>query len=268
MTDLQVLISTYGPRGLDSVAALPHPAMDGVEYLVSWQAHEDKPVPESLRNRKDFIIFREESLGLCNNRNALLSQASAPLVVISDDDLEYEEVHLRAVLRAFRENPDAHFLTFRYASERFPKPYPSHSFDLRKPPKGYFVTSMELALNLKKMREDGFGLPEFDPAFGINGTTFCCGEEDLLVYGMLKRGMSGRFIPEDICMNTDSTTSERIGATQPCIEAKGAVMRRIKPLSWPLRMITHALRSSKTKGSQHVAFLSYCRWWLNGVRKS
>lgn len=268
MADIQILIAAFGPDAIERISALHHAVYPGVEYLVSWQNYDRNRIPESIADRQDFKIHFENSTGLCNNRNALLHNASADIVAIADDDLIYEVSHIKNLIEGFKKNPDCHFLTFRYASDKFPKTYPPETFDITRPPKGYFVTSMELAFNLKKIREDYKGeLPQFDPAFGVNGSLFPCGEEDILIHSMLRRGMKGRFIPADICINTDSTTAERIGNSRQFIETKGAVMRIVKPSTRYLRMLTHAWRSHTAQGLGHVSFLAYCRWWIAGEKK-
>ena len=270
MCKLQILIAAYGPDALEKIASLPHPSFPGVEYLVCWQNHDKDRIPDSLRERKDFKIYFEESTGLCNNRNALLEKAGDCPVLISDDDLAYKEAHLNNVIEGFRQNPDCHFLTFKYHSDAYPKTYPEEGFDIQNPPKGYFVTSMELALNLKKIRSEGNEQESlyFNPAFGVNGTVFICGEEDLLIDSMLKKGFSGRFVPSEVCVNTDSTTAERQGNTREFIETKGAVISHIRPSTWLPRMLTHALRAAKESGENRIPFLTYCKWWMAGVRKA
>lgn len=270
MPEVSVLISAYGPEALRRIAALRHASNPSVKYLVGWQNHKDTEIPKELSSRSDFTILRLDSVGLCNNRNALLAEMAHGIAVIADDDLEYLPSHLENLLKGFAANPDSHFLTFRYESAVAPKSYPQHEFDLKSPPKGFFVTSMELAFNLDRIRED-FGnldLLRFNPSFGVNGLHFGSGEEDILVSTLLSRGFKGKFIPADICINTDTTTSERVGATKEFIATKGAVVSLIRPGSWPLRMLTHAWRACRDNGSGRIPFIRYCRWWLSGVRKA
>lgn len=263
MPEIQILICAYGPDALERIAGLPHASAPGVEYLVSWQRYNINRIPPAIRDRKDFKVYFEESEGLCNNRNSLLDKTDADIAVISDDDLSYSPEHLCNLRESFLKYPAAHILTFRYASDCCPKSYPTDSFDLAYPPKGYFTTSMEVAFNLKQIRKD-FGnihLLRFNPAFGVNGTCFGSGEEDLLMARLLRHGFLGRFVPADICFNTESTTSDRISLTKGFIETKGACMTYLKPLSWFPRMVAHALRTP-------LPFLRYCSWWLSGVRKA
>ena len=264
MAELQILIAAYGPDALMRISSLRHDTYPGVEYVVSWQNYENGLVPDEIKERKDFKIFLEDSIGLCNNRNALLQHATADFALVSDDDLIYENEHLNNALHAFENNSQYHFLTFQYESKDFPKKYPGNSFVFPKTPKGYFVTSMEMGFNLKKIREDfGKAAFRFNPAYGVNGTTFYCGEEDILIYELQKKGMRGKYLPVTICENTDSTTSERIGNFEGFIETKGAVVSYIKPITWPMRMLTHAWRARK-----EIPIIRYCKWWLSGIKKA
>lgn len=263
MPKIQILICAYGPDAAERIAALRHDSAPEVEYLVSWQRYDKDRIPESILQRNDFKIYFEDSVGLSNNRNSILEKADADIAVISDDDLSYTKVHLENLKKGFEENPESHILTFRYFSELYPKLYPTESFNLAYPPKGYFTTSMEIAFNLIQIKKD-FGnleLLRFNTAFGVNGTLFGSGEEDILMARLLRGGLSGRFVPSDICINTESTTADRISLTQKFIETKGACMVYIKPHSWFPRMIAHALR-------EPIPLFIYCAWWLKGVSKA
>ena len=259
---LKILIAAYGPDALMRIASLPHPEMEGVEYVVSWQNDGGTEIPSTLLERRDFRIYRTSGSGLSNNRNALLEKAEGGIALISDDDLGYTTAHLETVRRAFADHPEAHFITFRYASKRYPKKYPEEAFDLRRPPKGYYVTSMEMAFNLDKLRADGKAeVLRFDPRFGVNGTLFCCGEEDILLHNLLKAGLKGLYLPVEVCDNPEPTTATRLRDSREMTEAKGAVICHVSPLTWPLRMLSHA-RRSKT-----VPRATYIRRWLAGVKK-
>lgn len=270
MADIQILIAAFGPEAIEKIAGLHHALHPAVEYLVSWQNYDVDRIPGDIKNRKDFKIFLEDSSGLCNNRNALLRRADAPIVVISDDDLIYTSTHIENLLKAFRENLDSHFLALQYESEKYPKQYPATPFDLRHPPKNYFVTSMELAFNLERIKRDFASTDDifFNPAFGVNGSLFGSGEEDILICRLLKRNFRGSYVPLSICINTDSTTSEREMTSQGFIETKGAVISYVKPSTSRLRMLSHAWRAHKSEGEGHISFFTYCNWWLKGAKKA
>lgn len=261
MIKLQVLICTFGAEGLQRIARGTYPVVEGVEYLISWQcpADEDKAmeIPEALK-REDFKIFPVKSRGLSRNRNHALFLASAPYCLIADDDLNYFADGLKAVINTFDNNPGLDIATFEYCGADA-KAYPSEGFDLRHPPKGYFITSFEIAFRREKVIDTGI---LFDPDFGV-GAKYPAGEEDLWLDSLLRKGLNARFYPVMIAEHTGPTSGIRLAANPQMIRTKGAVFRRRFPLTWPGRMITHALR--QRHASQGPSPLRYTLLWLQGA---
>lgn len=258
--ELQLMIVTHGPDGPARIASLPHPRMEGVEYLVSWQLPEGvKPeIPAEIEARDDFRVKVIHSRGVARNRNSALDMLTAPVGLLSDDDLTYTEEDLRTVMRAFREHPEADIITFKYRSADYPRRYPDKSFPLSKPAKGYYATNVEMAFR----RDSVKGKVRFNEYFGVAGE-FPAGEEDIFLYDMLRAGLDGLFIPEFITRHDHASTSAKEGAKLGYIRTKGAVFLHIKPVSWPLRMIVHALREAPAKGLRKR---DYIKAWLRGVR--
>lgn len=256
---LQVLISTYGRQGIERLASLPHPVMEGVEYIVSWQYGDDAPViPEPLKQRKDFTILPNGTRGLTINRNLALEAATAPLVLISDDDVEYSEEGLRNVIKGFEDNPEADYINFKYDSDDNPIPHFPQKADLRKPPKGWSTGgSFEIAFRLDSIRKHNI---RFNTLFGI-GAPFPSGEEDLLLHDVIKAGLHPIYLPVTIVTHQGTTTSMRTQSQDSFIRTKGAVFMILHPLSWPLRMIAHAVRFSKSAAERK----RYIKAWLKGA---
>lgn len=262
--DLQVLICTYGREGLERAAAASHPRMEGVEYLVSWQLRSDETglsIPKALE-RPDFKVFSSLTKGLAINRNIALSRATAPILLISDDDVDYTEEGLQRIIDAFRLHKDMDIVTFRYDSASHAKHYPSHPCDLTSPEKGYFVTSFEIALRRKAVQ----GRFWFNENFGI-GAVFPSGEEDIFMHDCLAGGLKGIFLPITVARHDGTTTSERNLMLPSRPQTKGAVFLHLHPRQWPLRMIAHALREIPLWRKGLVPSpLSYCLNWLKGAR--
>lgn len=263
--ELQVLICTYGSEGLQRIAATSHPRLEGVEYLVCLQNPDSEEIalPEKLK-REDFKLITTKTKGLSINRNIALSQATAPLLLISDDDVDYSENGLREVIEGFATYRDKDILTFRYISSSHTKYYPASPCDLSTPDKGYFITSFEIAMR----RESVQGKIWFNEHFGI-GATFPSGEEDVFVKDCLDRGLKGLFIPTTIVRHDGTTTSKRnlMFASRP--QTKGAVFMRLHPRQWPLRMIAHAIREIPLWRKGKVPSpLSFCINWLKGASKA
>lgn len=257
---LQVMICTYGEDGIRRLAQGKHPEMPEVEYIVSWQIHASTPVPAELV-RRDMKIFRTATKGLSVNRNHALSKATAPLLLISDDDVDYTEEMLKNVIEEFEKHPECDILTFRYESGEFGKTYPEESFLLSRPLKGYFLSSIELAFRRGTVQNRIW----FNENFGI-GAVFPAGEEDIFLYDCLKSGLNGRFIPFTIARHDSDTTSVRNRMLHEHVMTKGAVFLHTHSYDWILRMFSHAVREiplwRKGKGLSPV---SYMRNWLKGV---
>lgn len=263
---LQVMICAYGREGLGRIAAASHPRIDGVEYLVSLQKDpydEDYPLPDAL-DRDDFRLIVHTTKGLAVNRNVALAKSTAPLLLISDDDVDYTREGLKSVIKAFSENPDSDILTFQFESEAGQKQYPEKKTSLSKPPKGFFISSIEIAMR----REAVQGKVWFNEYFGI-GAEFPSGEEDIFMRDSLDLGLKGYFIPTVIARHSGTTTSARNLALPSRPQTKGAVFLRLHPYDWPLRMAVHTLREIPLwmKGLAPSP-LSYCRNWLKGVFKA
>ncbi len=259
---LQVLICTLGADGIRRVCASSHPEVDGVRYLVSWQqpdGHVD--VPEEIKKRNDFEVVVSATRGLSRNRNVALDAASAPLVLISDDDVSYTAEGLERVLKAFEDRPETDLITMQYESSDNPKKYVRGEADLRCNPRGYYATSIEIAFKLGRLRGAGI---RFDERFGI-GAEFIAGEEQILIDDALRAGMRCLYVPGVICRHDGSTTSDRHFYDPAYIATKGAVISRLFRFSWPFRMLTHALRNAG--GGKPISRMAYLRAWLGGVAR-
>lgn len=260
---LQVLICTYGKDGIGRVAEGKHPPIEGVEYLVSWQTDEECPLPKALV-RDDFLIFRSATKGLAVNRNIALSKASAPILLISDDDVDYYEDGLNAVISAFHDNTEADIITFCYKSIHSSKNYPSRSCCLEKKPKGYYVSSIEIAFRRHAVQKKIW----FNENFGI-GASFPSGEEDIFLKDCLDKGLKGMFLPITIASHDETTTSERNLMLTSRPQTKGAVFLRLHPYTWPLRMMVHAVREIPLwRKGLTPSPLSYCYNWIKGMLKA
>ena len=260
---LQVMICTYGREGLARVAASLHPRVEGVEYLVSLQEDPDGEecrVPKEL-DREDFRIFSHISKGLSINRNVAISKATAPLLLISDDDVDYTEEGLLAVINAFNNHIDRDIIAFRHISSSHAKSYPDDMCDLSTPPKGYYLTSFEIAFRRDAIQ----GKIWFNENFGI-GAIFPSGEEDIFIRDCLDAGRKGIFIPVTIARHDGMTTSGRNLMLPSRPQTKGAVFLRLYPRQWPLRMIAHAIREIPLwKKGLVPSPLSYCINWIKGA---
>lgn len=258
---LQVLVSTYKEEGIERMSRHSYPEVEGVEYIVAWQLPEgDAELPASLV-REDVRIVKSRTRGLSANRNIALEAATAPLLLIADDDLDYTEAGLKGVIESFAEFPECDILTFRYESELAKKRYAPEMFNWRKPPRNSHLTSFEIGMRRESIARHGL---RFDERFGIGGL-FIAGEENVFFEDALRAGLQACFIPHTICAHWGTTTTERHLHSREFIRTKGGTLAYIHPATWPLRLMTHLYRNHRDKTEGRLSTLDYFLSWLRGA---
>lgn len=191
---LEILICTLDD-GIEHIAPMLLPKREGISYLVSWQHSDDKDIatPEELK-RDDVKICNMAGRGLSRNRNNCIEHATSDVCLIADDDCRYTHEQLQAVIDTFHQNPDVDIATFRYSSEGYNKYYPSTSHDLSTFPKGYYLSSIEIAFCRKSVQ----GRVWFNENFGLGTEPFHCGEENLFIQDAMRLGLHCKFFPVTI----------------------------------------------------------------------
>lgn len=254
---LDLAIATYGSEGIKRVEKMLLPPQPGVRYVVSWQDHCGAPVPDSMRAREDVEVWRLGEKGLSNNRNNAIGHCKADVVLIADDDLIYSVDSFQRVIRAFESDEKLDLATFRV---KFPreKSYPEDGSRLDIPlPKGYFVTSMELAFR----RERTLGL-SFNPLLGLGSGCMSCGEEEIYLWEAIRSGLVCRHVGEYICVHPTETTGGKV--TPGILMGQGYVIGRYYRASAFPRLILKAYRVSRGGA---VSFLRAFRYLLIGSMK-
>lgn len=260
MTQLQLLIVAYGRKGIESVATLPHPEVEGVEYIVSWQYGDDPAIiPEELLQRNDFKVYLSDTRGVTRNRNLALQKATAPIALLSDDDVYYTAEQLQDVIETFREYPDADYINFAYHSDEYPLPRPDHFIDINRYRKWFDIGgAFEMAFRLQPIRRHNI---RFNELFGI-GHEFPSGEEGCFLHDVLEAGLKAIYVPKVIVTHPGSTTCMRDGLDASFIRTKGAQFTIIHPYTWFLRLITHVIRFDSSISGR----IDYIKAWLKGHR--
>lgn len=241
---LDVLISTISRAGIERVAAMELPRVEGVRYIVSWQRHEGLEPPGSLR-RDDVILLRLDGVGLSRNRNNAIRHASADIILFADDDIEYLPDVISRVRSAFVMNPAADIILFK-AIYPHAKRYPEASSPLRLPlPKGYYVSSIEIAC-----RRQSLGDLRFCESLGLGAPVLTAGEDEYFIYSALRRGLQCRFENDTICRHPAPTTGSGGAISDGALRASGCLISIFYPHTAFLRLPLKAWRiSRKSPGS-------------------
>ena len=203
---LEVEICTYGLDGLQRVAQMTLPPVEGVRYRICMQNPDCAAVelPEALR-RPDVDFFQHPTRGLSVNRNVALDRAEADIVLIADDDLHYTAEGLRAVIDTFAADPTLDFATFEYTGAD-QKQYPTNVFmHIFGSKRSFYFTSFEIALRRKSLPHD----LRMSPHAGIGADAYACAEEYLFVQRLILRGLLGKFFPIVVCHHPKLSTGMR-----------------------------------------------------------
>lgn len=244
MVKLQVLICTIGVNGIKRVLESIYPVMDDVEYLVSWQQPDDDlPIPEELAQRSDIKVYISKNKGVCKNRNHAIACATAPICLMTDDDVNYTAEELMSLIEAFEQNPQADIITVKCNSIFRTKKYPDVSFNLSKSVKGYYVSCIEIAFRLSSVKNRVY----FNENISIGTPVLRCGEEDVFIYDCKCLGFNMIFVPIVVGTHNNASTGTRDLCEPYFWMTKGAVFSYIYKYSWLPRIIVNAWRVARER---------------------
>lgn len=273
---LEVLICTMAD-GVQGLLPEAFPKLEGVRYVVAWQRPDLRPVigeqvldarqldsvelPDFLI-RDDVRIFVSATQGLSVNRNIALQCAQAPVCLISDDDMSYTRSRLEEVIRAFDVRPDMDVCAFCYDGGE--KVYPDAEFDLHCPPRGWYVSSVELAFRRCRIIDAGIW---FSEEVGLGAPRYGSGEEDLWLYDALQGGMKALYIPTVIGRHRGLPTGVRKASDASILLAQGYVHGCKATSLAPMRLGLKAFRVWRSAGGFWLRnWWLLCQGWVEGLR--
>lgn len=256
---LQILIATLD-EGINGVPSMLLEQREGIGYLVSWQHSSGKviDVPEELK-RNDVKICDLEGRGLSRNRNNCIEHATADVCLIADDDCRYTHEQLQAVIETFEQNPDVEIATFKYSGEGNSKCYPQQSANLSCFPKGYYVSSIEVAFR----RDSVQGKVWFNENFGLGTEPFHCGEENLFIQDALALGLRCQFFPVTIVHDQQPLEFLNRSKDPGTLMAHGADLQIFHSGTRHLRAL---LKAWRLRRNENVPFFYGLRHIIKGMR--
>lgn len=245
---LDVAIITWQPEGLQRVEAMQLPAVDGVRYVVSWQKHDNAPIPEAIARRNDIDVWRTDATTVAENRNNAHNHCSADIVLNGDDDLIYTADGLRAVISTFANNPELQFACFKFDFGYKYKPYPNEICDLKRIPKGMWFGTIEMAVR----RNSPAGELRFDKRFGPGAKHFGTGEDEYYLLQARRRGYVCRYYPITIGSHLGATHVSQQITNKKLIYGMGAIIGATYRVTALPRLVLKAWRMKKA-GQQKFA---------------
>lgn len=225
--NLEVLISTCNER-LNQVCLCLLPSDPAIGYIVVHQTFGDisedkwRDAATELNARTDVKLIRSNSRGLAKNRNIALQAATAPLVLLADDDIKFKPNLASIVANAFMQLPVADAITFRFTNEQglHRKKYPAAVIE-RSFRNFFKVSSVEVAIRREALVTSGV---KFDERFGL-GAEFPVSEENIFLTDLHKSGKKIYFFPADILIHPDESSG--LNWSDTYLRARGALFKRV-----------------------------------------
>ena len=244
---VDILICTLD-EGINNVDKVLLPQVDFIKYIISWQqtANIQYTIPVCL-NRDDVQIVWLEGKGLSRNRNNAIKYSTSDICMIADDDVEFDIKGIETICRYYENHPNVDLVTYKYTSNNGKKNYPVFSFDLRKSPRGYNVSSIEISFRRDKVQ----GKISFNELMGLGSPYSGAGEDNLFILDCLNAGLKCHYIPVNVVFHSDESTGRSQGGETRVVFSRGVLTRAIHPYSYPFCYLWLA-RSIKI--NHHVGF--------------
>lgn len=220
--NLEVLLSCMHQEDI-GIVARSHVQSD---VLIINQCDKDSVLATTVGGHHVRMISTTER-GLSRSRNMALEYAHADICLLCDDDEVFEEGYREAILRAFRERPDADVITFALR-------HPRRRFPTRRKRLGRIGAlkscSLQIAFRRKRVLQKGI---RFDVRMG-SGTGNGGGEENKFLLDCLRGGLSLWYVPVVIATVGQQGSQWFEGHTDRFFRNRGWTNRRLLGLAGAL----------------------------------
>lgn len=220
---LQILISTCNERIFDVVKRLPV-FVENLSYIIIHQVFDGKTyntLDKFISSRSDVKYVLTNTRGLSVSRNLALKMATGDVVLISDDDVRFDENIYKKIILAYDLHENADAITFKISTGMCD--YKSYcNFTFKHSWKSLFsVSSIEITAKLDSIRRYNLF---FDERFGL-GAEYPSSEENIFLLDLKKLGMNIFYHPEIIVYHPDESSGKSWIKKEQFL-AKGALFYR------------------------------------------
>lgn len=253
---LEILICTID-NGINNIREILLPPYSGICYLISWQTNNPNPaIPDELL-RDDVRIITLEGKGLSRNRNNAIAHAKGDICLIADDDVKYKACDLFKIIDIFNNDKTLDLAVFQYTSLSVHKNYPNYPFDLSNMPRGYYVSSIEIAFKHSSIKDK----IRFNELFGIGAPVLGAGEDSIFIQDALKNKLKCFYFPIEIVTHDSFTTGTKV-KTPEVLMAQGAYAYFRFPGTCYLRIAKIALTTSI---NEKTGFFRTLKYLISGI---
>lgn len=239
---LTIAISTLG-SGAKRISPLE--PIDGIQYLIVIQKYEG--IASCVSEREDVSIIKSDTTGLSLSRNIALDDCRTDLILLADDDLNFNADGILALRNRFRADANLHFALGRLVDPdgNLLKKYPESRRALTKREVGY-VGSPELLVRMSFVRRHNL---KFDERFGL-GAEYPSGEEYIFLSDAMKSGANIRHFPHIVASHPIDRTG-LIWDDVDIIRARSKVLRRVWGVWSPIFRARYAMAKRNTLGLEN-----------------
>ena len=197
---------------------------------------------------EDSYVFTEKSAklvelknkGVAKSRNAALDRASGEFLLFGDDDMQFIEPGIEAVLAYFKSNPDCAIILAQAIDEtgEFRKKYPSEVTPLKLTNCAKAAT-YEMLVRVDALREKKI---RFDENFGAGAANYL-GDEYILIADALRAGLRGVHLPVKLAIHPKDSSGSKWG-TEGDLAARAKVFSRVFGWKAPIYRAAFLVRTS------------------------
>ncbi len=225
-------------------------------------ARRVKEVLSHVTERFDTEVILDRRKGLSRSRNQILEKFEGDFLMICDDDIEYRKDSLQKIIEIVESsNMDFHsFMLFTPDGKDY-KDYKAFPFAHNMKTIAR-ISSVEVILK-STVKQSGV---VFDSSFG-RGARWPCGEENIFLADLLKKGFQGSFVPIKIGCHPKPLDADSI--TNQEFVCKGAALTRIYGRTFSLGAVVYLWlrKSGPFKLRALKALLSGRREYLKFLRE-
>lgn len=188
-------------------------------------------------DRISFYSFREK--GLSRSRNKAIDRSNADIILLSDDDMYYEDDYETTVKNTFMKYKDADIIAFVVDNEDPAKKKRILSKGRMRKIMTMKLQSVQLAF--KRSSINTYNL-RFDERFGA-GSIYPWGEENIFLFDCMRKGLRVYYSPEKIATlrKNDNSSWSRENSIDHFIK-QGAIFGRMSSVLWPLFILQFTIR--------------------------
>lgn len=213
---IEVLVSTMQQSDLAKYKSMN--IQTDVLFINQCDYNDSVDVMEGL-NRVRMISVKERGLSL--SRNLAISNASADICLLADDDIVYNDGYNEIVINAFKSIPKADIIIFNITRENYAGVVTKKKIKkTRRAPKYKSYSSVRIAFRLKSLIDNKI---LFNEKLGA-GAIFGAGEESLMLRDCIRKKLKIYEYPANIAKVDYSTSCWFDGYNEKFFYNKGAYL--------------------------------------------